>query len=285
MFSGRPGYNFTGELREALEQARPEARRLGHKYVGTEHFLLGLIAQANSEAAGIMVALGVELDEVRKNVERAVPRGSATRYSEDLPMTSRAKKVLQLAMAQARGLDSRSVSSAHLLLGILLEQKGPGWRVLSDLGVTVEGVLSVIKTGSAPGVRIQIRIDDKSEQLIYEQIVSQVQEAIATGSARPGDRLPPVRQLADDLGIAPGTVSRAYSLLEESGAVTTEGARGTFVARREAPAAGKKERSEAVRALLRQVVVAAFHLGATAEDLRKELEQAMKDIFGTREAA
>src|SRR5206468_2526682 len=78
----------------------------------------------------------------------------------------------------------------------------------------------------------EVRIDDASDRAIHEQIVSQIQEAVATGTLRPGNRLPPVRQLADQLEIAPGTVARAYSELERRGIVVTDGARGTRVAER-----------------------------------------------------
>ena len=110
--------------------------------------------------------------------------------------------------------------------------------------------------------------------------MAQIQEAVATGTLRPGDRLPPVRQLADQLEIAPGTVARAYSELERRGIVVTDGARGTRVAERPRKPVAANSRSEDLVGLLRPVVVAAFHLGATAEELRRALEEAMRGIFG-----
>jgi GntR family transcriptional regulator len=278
-------HQLTRESRLALVRARTEAQKLGHGWVGMEHMLLALLGE-HTEAAQVLLALGASLGSLREYIVRHASAGHPGIRSApgQRPMTPRTAEVTRLAIAQARGLGSRRAGTEHLLLALLLEEKGPAAQALRAAGITVERLIGALRTGGAP-VDFRIQVDDKSDRVIYEQIVSQIQEAIATGRLSPGDRLPPVRQLADDLGIAPGTVSRAYSLLEESGAVTTEGARGTFVAGREAPTAGKKDRSDAVHALLRQVVVAAFHLGATAEDLRKELEQAMKDIFGTREAA
>jgi GntR family transcriptional regulator len=86
--------------------------------------------------------------------------------------------------------------------------------------------------------------------------------------------------LADELDIAPGTVARAYAELERLGVVVTEGARGTRVAPRKPSTMSQVERPETLIGLLRPVAVAAFHLGASAQDLRAALEAAMKDIFG-----
>jgi DNA-binding transcriptional regulator YhcF (GntR family) len=86
-----------------------------------------------------------------------------------------------------------------------------------------------------------------------------------------------VRQLADELDIAPGTVARAYSELERRGVVVTDGARGTRVAERERPPA--PDRPETLTGLLRPVAVAAYHMGATAQELRAALERAMHGIL------
>src|SRR4029078_3444010 len=114
---------------------------------------------------------------------------------------------------------------------------------------------------SAPFSSFQFRIDDASDKSIYEQIIGQVQEGVATGALRPGDRLQPVRQLADELDIAPGTVARAYSELERLGVGVTEGARGTRIAERNDKA--NVDRLEQLVGLLRPIAVAAFHLGGT----------------------
>jgi DNA-binding transcriptional regulator YhcF (GntR family) len=107
-----------------------------------------------------------------------------------------------------------------------------------------------------------------------------VQEGIATGVLKPGDRLRAVRQLADELEIAPGTVAKAYAELERLGVVVTAGARGTRIAER-GDAGGPAENADTIVGLLRPVAVAAFHMGANAHELRAALEQAMKGIFET----
>ena len=277
-------YNWTEDVRRALARSREESARLRHEYVGTEHILLGLTHQPANLAAQILAELGVDLQRLRAEVERVVKpgRGMQTIYG-DLPYTSRAKKVLEFAMLEARQLRHDYVGAEHALLGVMREEKGIGAQVLAQFGVTRERVLAAIEGEPATG--FEIRIDDKAEQSIYEQIVARVQEGIATGALRPGDRLPTVRRLADDLDIAPGTVARAYGELERLGVVVTEGTRGTRVAPRTVTGPTDEERPLTLVGLLRPVVVAGFHLGASAEDLRSALELAMQDIYRERPPA
>src|SRR5205823_12144437 len=101
------GYNFTERVRKVLAMAREEAARLHHEYVGTEHILLGLIREGEGVAATVLQNLSVELDEIQQKIEEAVKKGKAaqTTTGPDLPYTSRAKKVLALAMSEARELN------------------------------------------------------------------------------------------------------------------------------------------------------------------------------------
>jgi GntR family transcriptional regulator len=128
-----------------------------------------------------------------------------------------------------------------------------------------------------------VQVDYSSDRTIFEQIVEQVQESIATGRLLPGERLPTVRELAGQLAVAAGTVARAYAELERQGNVVTQGTRGTRVAER----AGYRDSALAspgqLPGMLRPVVVAAYHMGATAEELRSALEAAMADIFPAAE--
>ncbi len=127
-----------------------------------------------------------------------------------------------------------------------------------------------------------VTLDDGSDRSIYERIVGQIQERVAVGALEPGDRLPTVRRMADRLDIAPGTVARAYGELERLGLVVTEGARGTRVAERARSSVPDRERADTLAGLLRPVAVAAFHLGASAGELRAALNEAVGDIFRER---
>ncbi|MDP2955105.1 MAG: ATP-dependent Clp protease ATP-binding subunit [Longimicrobiales bacterium] len=131
-------YNFTDRVRKVLAMAREEAIRLQHDYVGTEHILLGLIREGEGVAAAVLTNLSVDLDQIHERVEESVRKGKATIALGELPYTSRAKKVLEFAMAEARDFNHSYVGTEHLLLGLLREEKGIAAQVLNSLGVTLE---------------------------------------------------------------------------------------------------------------------------------------------------
>ena len=131
-------YNFTDRVRKVLAMAREEAIRLQHDYVGTEHILLGLIREGEGVAAAVLTNLNVDLDQIHEQVEESVKKGKATIALGELPYTSRAKKVLEFAMAEARELSHSYVGTEHLLLGLLREEKGIAAQVLNSLGIGME---------------------------------------------------------------------------------------------------------------------------------------------------
>ena len=127
------GYNFTDRVRKVLQMAREEAARLHHEYVGTEHILLGLIREGEGVAAAVLTNLSVDLDDIQQKIEETVKKGKAAAAAgPDLPYTSRAKKVLELAMSEARELGHSYVGTEHLLLGLLREEKGIAAQVLGS---------------------------------------------------------------------------------------------------------------------------------------------------------
>src|SRR5438093_1561532 len=134
------GYNFTDRVRKVLQMAREEAARLHHEYVGTEHILLGLIREGEGVAAAVLTNLNVDLEEIQQKIEETVKKGKAAAAAgPDLPYTSRAKKVLELAMSEARELNHSYVGTEHLLLGLLREEKA-----------IVEGLAQLIASGQCP---------------------------------------------------------------------------------------------------------------------------------------
>src|SRR5580698_2490297 len=133
------GYNFTERVRKVLAMAREEAARLHHEYVGTEHILLGLIREGEGVAAAVRQNMNADLNEIQQKIEETVKKGKAgATTGPDLPYTSRAKKVLELAMSEARELSHSYVGTEHLLLGLLREEKGIAAQVLTDAGVNLE---------------------------------------------------------------------------------------------------------------------------------------------------
>ena len=133
------GYNFTERVRKVLAMSREEAVRLHHEYVGTEHILLGVIREGEGVAATVLQNLDVDLDALENTIESIVKKGRSDHTTgPDLPYTSRAKKVLELAMSEARELNHSYVGTEHLLLGLVREEKGIAAQVLLDSRVTID---------------------------------------------------------------------------------------------------------------------------------------------------
>lgn len=140
------GYNFTDHVRGALQAARQEATRLHHEYVGTEHLLLGLLCIPDCTAVKLLLMLHVDLTDLKANIEGTVKQGAPTRAREsDLPYTSRAKKILELAMGAARDLRDSDVGTSHVLLGIAQEERGLAALTLVQAGITVTALRSTIE--------------------------------------------------------------------------------------------------------------------------------------------
>jgi ATP-dependent Clp protease ATP-binding subunit ClpC len=130
--------NFTPRAQQVLQLARKEADRFNHGYVGTEHVLLGLIALGQGVAVNVLRKMGVELDTVRLEVEKAVGVGPETKTVGNVPFTPRVKKVLALAGSEARALNHAYVGTEHILLGLLREGEGVAARVLKNLNIDIE---------------------------------------------------------------------------------------------------------------------------------------------------
>jgi len=131
------GYNFTMRVRRALALAREESARLRHEYVGTEHLLLGIAAESAEAPSSVLELFGLEQRDVVLLIEESIERGGGSPPGRDLPYTSRAKRVLELAMSEARELGHDYVDTEHLLLGLLAEGKGIAAQVLQQLGVSL----------------------------------------------------------------------------------------------------------------------------------------------------
>jgi ATP-dependent Clp protease ATP-binding subunit ClpA len=158
---------FTTAARETVVHAQVEARQLGHGTIGTEHLLLALLAQRECASAAVLTrhglthdavaeavtayvvrddldadaltTLGIDLDAVRTSVEATFGPGALDGPRKDpgghLPFSRRAKKVLELALREAIALKQKSISDAHIALGILREGEGLAMKVIHDRGI------------------------------------------------------------------------------------------------------------------------------------------------------
>lgn len=130
---------FTGRARKVLTLAHEEAHRLQHDFIGTEHILLGLISEGEGLAAKTLLNLGIEPDKVRSEIERIVGRGKKT-VTGEISLTPRSKKVIELAVDEARRLNHQYIGTEHLLLGLVREGEGVAADVLESFGVSLEKV-------------------------------------------------------------------------------------------------------------------------------------------------
>jgi ATP-dependent Clp protease ATP-binding subunit ClpC len=128
---------FTERARRVLTAAQEEAQHLNHNYIGTEHILLGLIREEEGVAAKVLVNMGVTLSKVRSAVEYIIGRGEKATTGE-IGLTPRAKRVIELAIDEARRLGHNYIGTEHLLLGLLHEGEGVAAGVLESFGITLE---------------------------------------------------------------------------------------------------------------------------------------------------
>lgn len=142
---------FDADARRALSLAQEEAQRFQHNYIGTEHLLLGLVRVEKSVAGQVLNRLGIELVKVRESVEFIIGRGDRMVLGE-IGLTPRAKKVVELAVDEARLLRHHYIGTEHILLGLVREGQGIAAGVLESLGVKLERVrmtvLDVLGKGS-----------------------------------------------------------------------------------------------------------------------------------------
>ncbi len=130
---------FSRRAREVLALAQEEAQRLGHNYIGTEHILLGLIREGEGIGAKVLISLGVSLDDVRTRVMHIIGHGDRIVLGE-VGLTPRAKRVMELAVDEARRMNHPYVGTEHLLLGLVREGEGIAAGVLESIGLTLEQV-------------------------------------------------------------------------------------------------------------------------------------------------
>jgi ATP-dependent Clp protease ATP-binding subunit ClpA len=145
---------FTDRARKVMALANLEAQRLEQPYVGAEHILLGLVQEGSGVGANVLRNLGVELRVVRREVEKLVKSESEAAPPGKLPMTARAKRIVDNAITEARSLSHNYVGTEHLLLGLLVEHEGVPAQVFASLNLKREVVraeiLNLLGTGG-PG--------------------------------------------------------------------------------------------------------------------------------------
>jgi hypothetical protein len=158
-----------------------EAMRFRHNYIGTEHLLLGLTLDEKSTAAHVLRAMGVEIKQVRNAVEFILGRGENLVPGE-IGLTPRAKKIVELAVVEARRLNDSHIGSEHLLLGMSAEGEGIAFGVLESMGVTLERLRAEVRRlretpPDAPDPNLPRR--SVSNPVLRDQAISDLKAAIS----------------------------------------------------------------------------------------------------------
>jgi len=167
---------FSERARRVLTLAQEEAQRFNHPNIGPEHILLGIVGEPDGVAAKVLVNMGISLNKVRSAVEFIIGHGEGSSRAE-VGLSPGAKRVIELAIDEARYIGHNYIGTEHLLLGLLREGEGIAARVLDSLGVNLEKVRSEI-------------------QKVQEQGVSRPKAAAA---GRSPSRTPALDQLGTDL--------------------------------------------------------------------------------------
>jgi ATP-dependent Clp protease ATP-binding subunit ClpC len=134
---------FTERAEKALAHSQESAVELGHNYVGTEHLLLGLVKEGSGVAARVLQTQGVTENKILKEIEQLIGRGDKT-GQQPLGFTPRTKRVLELGFREARKMNQNYIGTENLLLGIMREGESVAVRILIDLGVDPQRLLSEI---------------------------------------------------------------------------------------------------------------------------------------------
>jgi ATP-dependent Clp protease ATP-binding subunit ClpA len=136
-----PFDRFNDRAKRVLALAQDEAIRFNHNYIGTEHLLLGLVREGEGVAARGLDSLGIELSRVRSSVEALIGRGDSTKTPHEITLAPDTKKVIDLAIDEARKLGHSHIGTEHLLLGIVrLGEASTAAKVLASLSVDLEKV-------------------------------------------------------------------------------------------------------------------------------------------------
>ncbi len=132
--------NFSQRVQEVIRLSREEAIRLGHDYIGTEHLLLGILREGEGLAVGIFRNLGVDLANLKKNIEETVKHSGSTLTIGNIPLTKQAEKVLKITYLEAKLFKSDIIGTEHLLLSILREDDNLASQILHQFNVNYDSV-------------------------------------------------------------------------------------------------------------------------------------------------
>jgi ATP-dependent Clp protease ATP-binding subunit ClpC len=165
---------FTDRSRKIMQLANSEAQRFNHEYIGTEHILLGLVKEGSGVGVYVLKSLKANIEQlICQEVERLIISGPDMVTIGRVPHTPRAKRVIELAMEEARNLGHDYVGSEHILLGLSREQEGVAAQILMNQGLQIDTIrqalMSVLGENHHQN-KFKVRFAPKTQQSIWHRI-------------------------------------------------------------------------------------------------------------------
>ncbi len=181
---------FTDRVKKVMQIAREESVRLGNDYVGTEHLLLGLVKEGNGVAVAVLRSMGVNLDELSENIEKTITSaGGMMTIGQMLPFTPRAKKVLEIAATEARGMSHKYIGTEHLLLALMKDTESAAANALASAGLEYEKVKEeinkVLQGGESVGGAAGSSAKEKSKTPFLDHFGRDLNELAREGRLDP----------------------------------------------------------------------------------------------------
>lgn len=169
---------FSPKVKDVIAYSKEEALRLGHDFIGTEHLMLGLLRKGNGKAIEILNAFDINLDYLRKKIERLNPANSAniTQDKKNLLLTKQAEKALKTTFLEAKLYQSDSVNTAHLLLCILRNENDPITKLMHSFDANYDDVKTVFK---------QLYFEDNDERVDYPKAENTSDDDFDTPKSNP----------------------------------------------------------------------------------------------------
>jgi hypothetical protein len=131
---------FTDRARKVMQLANHEAQRFNHEVIDTEQILIALMKEGEGVAANVLKLLGVDLQRLRREIEKIVPPGPASVLMGKMPLTPQAQQIIENARNEAAALKHSYVGTEHLLLGLSRQNEGVAAKVLGNMGVKLEEI-------------------------------------------------------------------------------------------------------------------------------------------------
>jgi len=184
---------FTQRARRVLSLAQEEAERLNHNYIGSEHLLLGLLREEGGVAGRVLRDVGLEVNRVQAMVERMVGTGTRTPFTK-IELAPTTKRVLELAVEEARRMGQHYISTEHLLLGLARQNDGTVADILKKFGVTTEQIRrqtrrmlkeSPVPAGESNNPRNRKQKKEKSKTPLIDQLATDLTTLAEEGKLDP----------------------------------------------------------------------------------------------------